>query len=266
MEPERRDSTAAVGAAAAWTAAGDPKTLVAALATDHVFKDGAKFVRLCAQAGVAAEAGEIVTFGVTPDYPTTAYGYIHPAEPLAVDPQVRRVERFLEKPNEERALAFIKESYQWTSGNFVFSADAMLEELARFEPEIAAATSAAVAFARTDLGFVVLDKGFFVKALKRSIDYAVMERTRRAAVPAADVSCGRRTMVDRLADEPAGRTGQRPPRPGGGDQLLKRSGALGGASGPGHRPRQRDRGRNPAAQCWSPTTHRATKSKSSLSG
>ena len=187
LEPERRDSAAAVGAAAAWAAARDPKTVVAVLAADHVFKDGAKFARLCAQAAVAAETGEIVTFGVTPDYPATAYGYIHPAEPLAVDPQVRRVERFVEKPNEELARAFITEGYLWNSGNFVFRADSMLEELARLEPEIAAATGRAVAEAKIDLGFVVLDKDSFARAPKTSIDYAVMERTQRAAVLAADV-------------------------------------------------------------------------------
>ena len=188
LEPERRDSAAAVGAAAAWAAARDPKTVVAVLAADHVFKDGAKFAKLCAQAGFAAEAGEIVTFGVTPDHPATGYGYIHPGEPLAVDPQVRRVERFVEKPDEELAKAFIKQGYLWNSGNFVFRADVMLEELARFEPEIARATSDAVARAKIDLGFVVLDKEFFVKAPKTSIDFAVMERTHRAAaLAAADV-------------------------------------------------------------------------------
>ena len=187
LEPERRDSAAAVGAAAAWAAARDPGTLVAVLAADHLFKDEVKFAKLCAQAGVAAEAGEIVTFGVTPDHPATGYGYIHPAEPLAVDPQVRRVERFVEKPNEEQARTFIEQGYLWNSGNFVFRADVMLEELQRFEPEIAAATSAAVAGAKTDLGFVVLDKDSFATAPKTSIDYAVMERTHRAAVLAADV-------------------------------------------------------------------------------
>ena len=98
LEPERRDSAAAVGAAAAWAAMRDPKTIVAVLAADHVIKDGKRFAELCAQAAVAAAAGEIVTFGVTPDHPATGYGYIHPGEPLSVDPQVRRVERFVEKP------------------------------------------------------------------------------------------------------------------------------------------------------------------------
>jgi mannose-1-phosphate guanylyltransferase/mannose-6-phosphate isomerase len=187
LEPERRDSAAAVGAVAAWVAMRDPKTIVAVLAADHVFNDGKRFAELCAQAGVAAADGEIVTFGVTPDHPATGYGYIHPGEPLKIDPQVRRVERFVEKPNEERARTFIENGYLWNSGNFVFRADAMLEELARFEPEIASTTSQAVALARKDLDFVILDREFFIKATKTSIDYAVMERTDRAAVLAADV-------------------------------------------------------------------------------
>jgi mannose-1-phosphate guanylyltransferase / mannose-6-phosphate isomerase len=187
LEPDRRDSAAAVGAAAAWAAAGDPKAVVAVLAADHVFEDGKQFARLCAQAYAAANAGEIVTFGVTPDHPATGYGYIHPGPPLALDPQVRRIERFVEKPDEARARAFIEDGYLWNSGNFVFRADVMVEELTRFEPEIAAAAAEAVAAAKMDLGFTVLDHDSFAKAPKTSIDYAVMERTDRAVVLTADV-------------------------------------------------------------------------------
>ena len=103
LEPDRRDSAAAVGAAAAWAAASDPKTVVAVLAADHVFEDGKQFAKLCAQAYAVADAGEIVTFGVTPDHPATGYGYIHPGAVLALDPHVRRIERFVEKPDEARA-------------------------------------------------------------------------------------------------------------------------------------------------------------------
>ena len=187
LEPERRDSAAAVGAAAAWAAARDPETVVAALAADHVFKEGAKFVALCAEAAAVAAAGEIVAFGVTPDRPATGYGYIHPGEPLAVDPQARRVERFVEKPDEARARSLIEQGYLWNSGNFVFRADVMLEELTRFEPGVAAASGEAVARAKRDLGFVILDRDSFMRAARTSIAFAVMERTRRAAVLAADV-------------------------------------------------------------------------------
>jgi mannose-1-phosphate guanylyltransferase/mannose-6-phosphate isomerase len=187
LEPDRRDSAAAVGAAAAWAAASDPKTVVAVLAADHVFEDGKQFAELCAQACAVANAGEIVTFGVTPDHPATGYGYIHPGAPLALDAHVRRIERFVEKPDEVRARGFIEDGYLWNSGNFIFRADVMLEELQRFEPEIAAATAAAVSAAKKDLGFVILDHESFAKAPKTSIDYAVMERTDRAVVLTADV-------------------------------------------------------------------------------
>jgi mannose-1-phosphate guanylyltransferase/mannose-6-phosphate isomerase len=187
LEPDRRDSAAAVGAAAAWAAESDPRTVIAVLAADHVFEDGKRFAKLCGQAQAPAHAGKIVTFGVTPDHPATGYGYIHPGKPLELDPQVRRIERFVEKPDEEHARAFIEQGYLWNSGNFVFRADVMLEELQRFEPEIAAAAVAAVSGARKDLGFVVLDHESFAKAPKTSIDYAVMERTDTAVVLTADV-------------------------------------------------------------------------------
>src|SRR6202453_35780 len=120
-----------IGADAAWAAASDPKAVVAVLAADHVFEDGKQFVALCAKAYAAAAAGEIVTFGVTPDHPATGYGYIPPGAPLELDPQVRRIERFVEKPDEAHARAFIAEGYLWNSGNFVFRADVMLEQLQR---------------------------------------------------------------------------------------------------------------------------------------
>ena len=241
LEPDRRDSAAAVGAAAAWAAARDPKTVVAVLAADHVFEEGERFAQLCAQAYAAARAGEIVTFGVTPDHPATGYGYIHPDAPLAGDPQVRRIERFVEKPDETHARAFIEDGYLWNSGNFVFRADVMLEELQRFEPEIAAAAAAAVSAAKNDLGFFVLDQDFFAAAPKTSIDYAVMERTDRAVVLTADVGwsdVGEWSTVWRLS-----------PRDANGNSLRGRAvaidsesaGALGRAIDRCYRPEGRDR-------------------------
>ena len=152
----------------------------------------------------AAAAGEIVTFGVTPDHPATGYGYIHPGAPLALDSHVRRIERFVEKPDETRARAFIEDGYLWNSGNFVFRADVMLEELQRFEPEIAGATAAAVSAVKKDLGFVVLDHDFFAEAPKTSIDYAVMERTDKGrGADGRRRLVGRRRVVGGLAAEPA---------------------------------------------------------------
>jgi mannose-1-phosphate guanylyltransferase / mannose-6-phosphate isomerase len=187
LEPTRRDSGPAVAVAAALASKSDPTAVVAVLAADHVFRDGALFVQLCREAGLAAAAGSIVTFGVKPDHPAVSYGYIKPGVPIDAAGRVRKVVAFVEKPDEQTAQRFVDEGYLWNSGNFIFRADVMLEELNRFEPEMAAAAAAAVDKALPDLGFLLLDAPSFSKSPKKSIDYAVMERTDKAAVIVADV-------------------------------------------------------------------------------
>ena len=125
--------------------------------------------------------------GIKPDHPATGYGYIRAGDPIDAAGEARKVAAFVEKPDAAKAQRFVEDGYLWNSGNFVFRADVMLEELNRFEPEIASAAMGAVENARPDLGFQVLDADSFSKAPKKSIDYAVMERTDKAAVIAADV-------------------------------------------------------------------------------
>jgi mannose-1-phosphate guanylyltransferase / mannose-6-phosphate isomerase len=187
LEPQRRDSGPAVATAAALAGRTAPDAVVAVLAADHVFSDAKRFAELCRQAGEAAAQGSIVTFGVPPDHPATGYGYIRAGEPLDPAGRVRKVAAFVEKPSAANAERFVAEGYLWNSGNFIFRADVMAAEIKRFEPDIAEAVETAVAGAREDLGFLVLDAAAFAKATKKSIDYAVMERTDKAAVIAADV-------------------------------------------------------------------------------
>jgi len=180
IEPLRRDSGPALAAATALARRRDPQAVVLALAADHVVLDPAKF-RLACEAGRAAAArGHIVTFGIRPHEPKTSYGYILPGE--AVCDGVHAVAKFVEKPDIATAARYVQEGYLWNSGNFLFRADVMLSELARFEPEIAKAAEGAVEKATTDLGFLRLDAESFARAPQKSIDYAVMERTDRAAV------------------------------------------------------------------------------------
>ena len=122
----------------------------------------------------------------------------------------------------------------------------MLEELERFEPEIAAATGAAASASRRRISASSFSTAsFFGKAPKTSIDYAVMERTDRAVVLAADVGWSRcRRMVDGLAAEPAGRQRQQPARRAMDDQLVERARPLRRAPRCGHRPQQRHRRRH----------------------
>ena len=185
IEPMRRDSGPAVAAAAALARSRDPDAVVLALAADHVILDVEEFRATCLAGLKAAEAGRIVTFGITPTAPKTSYGYIRRGQPTGSD-QVYAVEAFVEKPNPETAARYVAEGYLWNSGNFLFRADVLLAELARFEPAMVKAVEAAVAGASRDLGFLRLESEAFASAPQKSIDYAVMEKTDRAAVVAGN--------------------------------------------------------------------------------
>jgi len=187
LEPSRRDSGPAVALASALAARRAPDTIVAVFAADHVVRDPAGLVALCDQAREAAAAGFIVTLGVLPTEAATGYGYIRPGAPIAPGSQVRKLEAFIEKPDRARAEDYVAAGFLWNSGNFIFRADVMQGELGRFEPTMTEAAEAAIAGAKRDLGFLVLDAEAFARAPKKSIDYAVMEKTDKAAVIPADI-------------------------------------------------------------------------------
>jgi mannose-1-phosphate guanylyltransferase/mannose-6-phosphate isomerase len=180
LEPMRRDSGPAIAAGAAFARkrGGDP--VLVALAADHVVTDPAGFAKVCALAADAAAADRIVTFGVRPSRPATEYGYISAG--AAIGPDIFAIEKFVEKPDAKTAERYVKEGYLWNSGNFTFRAGLLLDEYKSYEPDSVAAVEAAVESAGTDLGFVTLDAQAFGRATAKSIDYAVMERTKRAAV------------------------------------------------------------------------------------
>ncbi len=185
IEPMRRDSGPAIAAATAIAASRDPQAVVLALAADHIILDVDAFRATCHAGRAGAEAGRIVTFGIKPTEPKTSYGYILPGEAIG-DGKVRAVKSFVEKPDSATAERYLREGYLWNSGNFLFRADVLLSELERLEPAMAAAVKDAVARASDDLGFVRLQPEAFARAPQKSIDYAIMEKTDRAAVIAGD--------------------------------------------------------------------------------
>jgi mannose-1-phosphate guanylyltransferase / mannose-6-phosphate isomerase len=180
LEPMRRDSGPAIAAGAVFAVkrGGDP--VVVALAADHVVTDAAAFAKVCGLAADAAAKDRIVTFGVRSSRPATEYGYIRVG--ASIGPDIFAIEKFVEKPDAKTAERYVKEGYLWNSGNFMFRAGLLIDEYKSFEPESVAAVTAAVESAGTDLGFVTLDAKAFARATAKSIDYAVMERTTRAAV------------------------------------------------------------------------------------
>ncbi|MFE1601545.1 mannose-1-phosphate guanylyltransferase/mannose-6-phosphate isomerase [Methylobacterium sp. ID0610] len=185
LEPQRRDSAAAVAVAALNAASHDPGALVLILAADHMIGDTPAFVAAARSAATAARDGHIMTLGITPTGPATAYGYIQPGESLPGEAGAvgaRAIARFLEKPDAGRAAGLIAEGALWNSGYFLFRADVMIEELRTFAPAVLEAAQAALEEATTDLDFVRLAPAAFARAPQISIDYAVMEKTRRSGV------------------------------------------------------------------------------------
>jgi mannose-1-phosphate guanylyltransferase/mannose-6-phosphate isomerase len=187
LEPVRRDSAAAVAVAAQLALQHGPQTIVGIFAADHTVRRPDVLVSLCAEGALAAVDGYIVTLGIHPDCPATGYGYIHPGEVLPSSANIRRVKAFVEKPDEEKAKRYMAEGYLWNSGNFLFRADIMRDELLVFQPEIAGAAAEAVSNSRLDLQFRVLQLEALAGSPRTSIDYAVMEHTKRAVVLRADI-------------------------------------------------------------------------------
>jgi mannose-1-phosphate guanylyltransferase/mannose-6-phosphate isomerase len=186
LEPARRDSGPAVAAAARIASEQASDALVLILAADHVARDPAQFIAAVRSAVGAARTGRIVTFGIRPDHAATGYGYIRPGPPIAGASPALAIEAFVEKPDTKTAERYLESGYLWNAGNFLFRADIFLEEYASFDPKSAESVARAVKNATRDLGFRVLDADAFSAAEKLSVDFAVMEKTKRGAVVPAD--------------------------------------------------------------------------------
>ena len=175
LEPEARDSGPAMAAAAALIEARDPEGVAAIIASDHHIPDAEAFRTAVRAAAAEAARGRIVTLGVTPTEPSSAYGYIQPA-----GPGLSPVSRFVEKPDAATAAGYLAEGFLWNSGNFIVAARTLMEELATHAPDIALAARAALPGASA--GSVIRLTDAFRDAPKISIDYAVMEKSARTSV------------------------------------------------------------------------------------
>lgn len=188
LEPEARNTAPAISAAAFRVMADDPDGLMLVLPSDHVVADEEGFQDAVARATRLATAGHLVTFGITPTRPETGYGYIKAGAAIEGVPGAARVATFKEKPDLATAQGYLEEGgYFWNGGIFMFPARLILQEIETFEPTVAAAACAAVAAGTNDLDFFRLDRDAFLAGPNVSVDVAVMERTRRAAVVQADI-------------------------------------------------------------------------------
>lgn len=196
LEPSGRNTAAAVAAAAIYAQKHyGENCLVLILAADHLIQDEQAFVSAVTAASIIAKAGQHVTFGIRPDYPETGYGYIE------VDNQQRimdgyQVKQFVEKPDQKTAENYLSAgNYYWNSGMFCFHVGTLLAELEQFTPKVTRNTEksiqAATQFVSSSGGNIVrLPVKEFSLVPDISIDYALMEKSKRTAVVPCSIGWG----------------------------------------------------------------------------
>ena len=182
LEPVGRNTAPAVAMAALWAQQQDGAAQLLVLPADHAIRETAVFQSAVQSAVALAAGGKLLTFGIVPGSPETGYGYIKRGEQLAGQ-QAFDVARFVEKPDLETASAYLASGdYFWNSGMFLFRAADFLEELASHAKDIATACRQAFAGLSADEDFLRIPQAEFAACRSDSIDYAVMEKTVRAAV------------------------------------------------------------------------------------
>jgi mannose-1-phosphate guanylyltransferase len=168
-EPARRNTAPAIALCCFEIVAREGDAVIAVLPSDHFIRDEAEFARVLERAYAFAGSDDyLVTLGIQPTEPNTAYGYLQLDGEIA--PGVIRLERFTEKPSKERAEAFLRAgNYAWNAGIFVWRASVFRRELERVAPEIARVTRAN-----------------YEEMPSISIDYALMEKAPRVAAIRGD--------------------------------------------------------------------------------
>jgi len=186
LEPEAKNTAPAVTLAALQALSTDPDAVLLVLPADHIIANKAEFLSALEPAVATANDDYLVTFGVVPQHPETGFGYIKQGAALVAE-SVHTIEAFKEKPELATAKHYLASGeYLWNSGMFVFKASRFIDEIKQHAPAIYQACSAAMAGARSDLDFTVLDDAAFGACPSDSIDYAVMEKAQRSAVVSLD--------------------------------------------------------------------------------
>ncbi len=187
LEPFGRNTAPAAAIAALIAGERDPDGLILVMPVDHWVGDAAAFGAAMAAGAAAARQGKLVLFGVRPTSPATGYGYIRIGDALSATSGIHAVKGFTEKPAQAVAEKFIAANdHLWNSGIFLLPVRVFIEELTRLAPEVLAAARAALADATRDLDFLRLDEAAFKTCPSISVDHAVMEKTKSAAVLPVD--------------------------------------------------------------------------------
>ncbi len=204
LEPFGRNTAPAAAVAALELTADGDDPLMLLLPADHVIDDIAAFHRTVHHAAQLAAAGNLVTFGIVPTHAETGYGYIRTGSPI--DESASKVAEFVEKPDQPTAAGYLASGdYLWNSGMFVFRCSDYLDALGEHAPAMKVGCVNTMARSRRDRG-VHLHSESFAATPADSIDYAVMERTTKAAVVPLDAGwndVGSWTALWEMADRDA---------------------------------------------------------------
>lgn len=186
LEPVGRNTAPAIALAAQFLRANDPTAKLLVLPADHVIENTAAFKQTIVDALPLLEQDWLVTFGIVPGHPETGYGYLRRGENIAGS-SGNAVAQFVEKPDRETAQEYLDAGdYFWNSGMFLFTAECYLSELADYAPDIHESCQRAFASLEQDQDFSRIALADFANCRSESIDYAVMEKTARAAMLALD--------------------------------------------------------------------------------
>lgn len=183
IEPEARNTAPAVLAAALQKLRSDPDSILLVAPSDHVVPDMVAF-RTAVQAGLSAvHEGRLVTFGITPTYPETGYGYLELAAPPEGETTPVALTRFVEKPDAQRAAEMLATGrYLWNSGIFLFRAADIVAAFRQHTPDMVTLVEAALDQAQSDIGFLRLAPEPWARIADISIDHAVMEKADNLSV------------------------------------------------------------------------------------
>ncbi len=208
LEPEAKNTAPALGLAALHLERLDPEAVMIVLAADHSIRKTDDFLNVLRKAGEAAGHGYLVTLGIKPDRPETGYGYIKSGAKCAETgiEGVHKVEAFVEKPDIETAKGYLKKGgYYWNSGMFVWKVSTFLNEIAKCHPGLHQGLGEIRKSIGTEKETEVV-RTVFKKLEPISIDYALMEKTDRAAVIPADIGwsdVGSWTALDDVSERDA---------------------------------------------------------------
>ena len=182
LEPVGRSTAPAIALAALKAAQAGKSSIIVIMPADHLILDGDALTAAIKTAAVAARDGRIVTLGIKPTYPATGYGYISAGQALDA-PDCFAIERFLEKPNLERAKALVEERrHYWNAGIFIGYPEVFIAELEAQCPDVVEVCKDAIARGSADLDFYRPFPAEFAKLRSISIDHAIMEKTAIGAV------------------------------------------------------------------------------------